>query len=216
MNEWWARCEVVVSMMLLMVITIVGLFVAAFRVFPPFLHLVTSESRTKAWWFEDTYIHFVDTLRFYGWLASEGRYIVSNQFLVQVLCWWCASYSFFVLCLRPWRRMEYYFRDFEGTWKMTWMDAFFNYVCPSLGCLLSAAMYGGVPKEDAIYQRCLSSRSFSFLTNLLFVVIFTISSAPIQDLRQALSKGTLGELNSVPWAVMSGNCLVRIYSIWRW
>ena len=32
--------------------------------------------------------------------------------------------------------------------------------------------------------------------------------APVQDLRAALVDGKLGSLNPVPWAVMTGNCLV--------
>lgn len=35
-------------------------------------------------------------------------------------------------------------------------------------------------------------------------------AAPVHDLRDALVNGKLGTLNPVPWAVMTGNCLVRI------
>ena len=35
----------------------------------------------------------------------------------------------------------------------------------------------------------------------------SVFAAPIHDLNQALSRGSLGSLNTTPWAVMSGNCL---------
>jgi hypothetical protein len=35
-----------------------------------------------------------------------------------------------------------------------------------------------------------------------------ITLAPVDDLRQALLDGHLGSLNPLPWAVMTGNCLV--------
>lgn len=35
----------------------------------------------------------------------------------------------------------------------------------------------------------------------------SVFAAPINDLNHALRKGSLGSLNSTPWAVMSGNCL---------
>lgn len=31
-------------------------------------------------------------------------------------------------------------------------------------------------------------------------------AAPLQDVRQAVRRGTLGSLNPTPWAVMTGNC----------
>lgn len=43
--------------------------------------------------------------------------------------------------------------------------------------------------------------SQSLLRFLCFVL------APVNDLRQALKKGRLDELNPIPWAVMTGNCL---------
>ncbi|CAJ1953993.1 unnamed protein product [Cylindrotheca closterium] len=54
---------------------------------------------------------------------------------------------------------------------MTVSDIIFSYVCPSLGCILSAAMY----------------------------------SAAVPDLQEALSAGSLGSLNPIPWAIMTGN-----------
>lgn len=36
----------------------------------------------------------------------------------------------------------------------------------------------------------------------------TLSLAPVKDLQRALVKGNLESLNPVPWAIMSGNCLV--------
>jgi solute carrier family 50 protein (sugar transporter) len=42
--------------------------------------------------------------------------------------------------------------------------------------------------------------SFSYISILLF-------TAPVQDLRRALQKGSLGALNPFPWAMMTGNCL---------
>jgi solute carrier family 50 protein (sugar transporter) len=53
-----------------------------------------------------------------------------------------------------------------------WNVIIFEYVCPSVGVLISSALY----------------------------------SAPVNDLRKALSEGHLGHLNPAPWAVMSGNC----------
>lgn len=38
-----------------------------------------------------------------------------------------------------------------------------------------------------------------FVANVMF-------SAPLQDVRQAVRRGTLGKLNPTPWAVMIGNC----------
>lgn len=56
---------------------------------------------------------------------------------------------------------------------MKWQEIIFEYVCPSLGCLLAAAVF----------------------------------AAPIHDLNQALRRGSLDSLNTVPWCVMTGNCL---------
>mmetsp|Transcript_9491 Transcript_9491/g.18553 ORF Transcript_9491/g.18553 Transcript_9491/m.18553 type:complete len:302 (-) Transcript_9491:2971-3876(-) len=39
---------------------------------------------------------------------------------------------------------------------------------------------------------------------ILALLVFT---APIKDLKQALRRGSLGSLNTIPWAVMNGNCL---------
>ncbi len=35
----------------------------------------------------------------------------------------------------------------------------------------------------------------------------SVFAAPIHDLNQALARGSLGSLNTTPWAVMTGNCL---------
>jgi len=35
----------------------------------------------------------------------------------------------------------------------------------------------------------------------------SVFAAPIKDLNQALRRGSLGSLNTIPWAVMTGNCL---------
>ena len=39
------------------------------------------------------------------------------------------------------------------------------------------------------------------------VCIMDRRAAPVYDLREALKRGRLGNLNPVPWAVMTGNCL---------
>jgi solute carrier family 50 (sugar transporter) len=54
-----------------------------------------------------------------------------------------------------------------------WNIIVFHYVCPTMGVLISTALY----------------------------------MAPLRDLQRCLQKGSLGNLNPVPWAVMSGNCL---------
>mmetsp|Transcript_11226 Transcript_11226/g.18056 ORF Transcript_11226/g.18056 Transcript_11226/m.18056 type:complete len:299 (+) Transcript_11226:111-1007(+) len=53
-----------------------------------------------------------------------------------------------------------------------WNVIIFEYVCPSLGVLISSALY----------------------------------AAPVNDLRKCLQQGSLGSLNPVPWAILSGNC----------
>jgi solute carrier family 50 protein (sugar transporter) len=46
---------------------------------------------------------------------------------------------------------------------------------------------------------------YSFVSyRLSFRIFFT---APVQDLRRALQRGSLGSLNPFPWAMMTGNCL---------
>jgi solute carrier family 50 (sugar transporter) len=54
-----------------------------------------------------------------------------------------------------------------------WNIIIFHYVCPTMGVLISTALY----------------------------------MAPLRDLQRCLQQGSLGTLNPVPWAVMSGNCL---------
>ena len=39
------------------------------------------------------------------------------------------------------------------------------------------------------------------------ILAFLVFTAPIKDLKQALRRGSLGSLNTIPWAVMTGNCL---------
>ena len=56
---------------------------------------------------------------------------------------------------------------------LDWYTIIFEYVCPTLGVLISTCLY----------------------------------AAPVRDLQRCLAKGSLGSLNPVPWAVMSGNCL---------
>jgi solute carrier family 50 (sugar transporter) len=49
---------------------------------------------------------------------------------------------------------------------------------------------------------------FHYVCPIMGVFISTaLYMAPIRDLQQCLLKGSLGNLNPVPWAVMSGNCL---------
>lgn len=46
------------------------------------------------------------------------------------------------------------------------------------------------------------------MTDLVCVfVFFHFLLAPISSLREAISRGTLGDLNPTPWAFMTGNCL---------
>ena len=56
---------------------------------------------------------------------------------------------------------------------LAWSTIFLEYVCPSIGALLSGIMF----------------------------------AAPIQDLRKALIKGSLGLLNPLPFSMMTGNCI---------
>lgn len=56
---------------------------------------------------------------------------------------------------------------------MDWYTIIFEYVCPTLGVLISTCLY----------------------------------AAPVRDLQKCLQQGSLGNLNPIPWAVMSGNCL---------
>ena len=54
---------------------------------------------------------------------------------------------------------------------------------------------------------------FSYICPSLGVVMSTLMyAAPVGDLRAALVEGKLGSLNPLPWAVMTGNCLVRTYA----
>eukprot|EP00980_Cylindrotheca_fusiformis_P020265 scaffold7330_cov146-Cylindrotheca_fusiformis.AAC.4 len=76
---------------------------------------------------------------------------------------------------------------------MLWKDIVFSYVCPSLGCLMSAAMYGVA-----------STTTLTVCTSFVPLLSF---KAPVRDLQRALLRGELQSLNPVPWAVMSGNCL---------
>ena len=83
-------------------------------------------------------------------------------------------------------------------------EFFFEYVCPSLGCVMSAAMYAGtnVARESLAPV----DKYADVFTNFSFP--FVLSTAPVNDLRRALLAGKLGPLNPVPWAVMTGNCMV--------
>ena len=50
---------------------------------------------------------------------------------------------------------------------------------------------------------------FAYVCPSLGVVMSTLMyAAPVNDLNEALVLGKLGNLNPIPWAVMTGNCLV--------
>lgn len=53
------------------------------------------------------------------------------------------------------------------------------------------------------------STSVSVVPNSVYIIPIV---APVSDLRCALLEGKIGSLNPVPWAVMSGNCVVSIAS----
>ena len=50
---------------------------------------------------------------------------------------------------------------------------------------------------------------FAYICPSLGVLMSTLMyAAPVNDLKVALLEGTLGTLNPIPWAIMTGNCLV--------
>jgi hypothetical protein len=87
-----------------------------------------------------------------------------------------------------------------------WTDIVFGYVCPSLGCIMAAAMFAGTVNDtDPWFFLKNSTKQTVWLMS--FVSFSFI--APVNDLRQALIDGNLGSLNPLPWAFMTGNCVVR-------
>lgn len=51
-----------------------------------------------------------------------------------------------------------------------------------------------------IFENVIAPTMGVIMSNLMY-------GAPIQDLRKALRRGDLGELNPLPWSIMTGNCL---------
>ena len=50
---------------------------------------------------------------------------------------------------------------------------------------------------------------FAYVCPSMGVVMSALMyAAPVNDLNEALVIGKLGDLNPIPWAVMTGNCLV--------
>lgn len=60
----------------------------------------------------------------------------------------------------------------------------------------------------AKYRLCLPDIFFAYVCPSMGVVMSALMyAAPVKDLREALVLGKLGNLNPIPWAVMTGNCL---------
>ncbi|KAG7340883.1 sugar efflux transporter [Nitzschia inconspicua] len=84
-----------------------------------------------------------------------------------------------------------------------WKFVVFHYVCPSLGVLISTALYMA-PLRDL--KRCLQKGTlgFSSTTNTTRTETTTTGSGGGAQQQQQQQQQ---QLNPVPWAVMNGNCL---------
>ena len=79
-----------------------------------------------------------------------------------------------------------------------------QYVCPAFGMIAANIMFAG-KKKIVMYSLVFIYVSFVTTCGIHAHLVFCFT-APFNDVRQAVSRGTLGHLNPTPWAAMTGNC----------
>jgi solute carrier family 50 protein (sugar transporter) len=75
-----------------------------------------------------------------------------------------------------------------------------QYVCPALGMIAANFMFAGESNVNSVRVVLFALQIITYLKHV------TLPTAPFKDVRQAVSNGTLGNLNPTPWAFMTGNC----------
>jgi hypothetical protein len=77
---------------------------------------------------------------------------------------------------------------------------------PSLRLFSGKCYVFGCVRSTWPCTQCWCRRACDNCLTLNLIIFILHYAAPLQDVRQAVRRGTLGSLNPTPWAVMTGNC----------
>jgi solute carrier family 50 (sugar transporter) len=87
-----------------------------------------------------------------------------------------------------------------------------EWICPTLGVIIANIMFIGesyevvpCPQQFSLSLSLTRTKVHSVLTHTSIFAIY--NTAPVKAVRQAVTRGHLGDLNPTPWVFMLGNCV---------